>query len=145
MTEKPQIINIGRVDSPAPKLNVSTKNDRGALKLVSSPSASSVPKSVNFGPGVEMLMNQKRQSGTPKNSAAMKELSSLDEELNRQLSGPKLSETRAKMLAQPPAPSISLNISEKKTTDKTTPPAPPSINKTPNIGVSTAEADKKKT
>ena len=60
MAEKPQIINIGRADSPAPpKLNVSTKLDRGTLKLVSSPAASSKPKSVNFGPGVEMLMNSK--------------------------------------------------------------------------------------
>ena len=144
MTEKPQIINIGRVDSPAPKLNVSTKTDHGSLKLVSTPTASSAPKSVNFGPGVEMLMNQKRQGGTPKHSA-MKELSSIDAELNRQLSGPKLSETRAKMLSQPPTPSISLNISEKTNTGVGAMPPAVSTNNAPNIGASIAEADKKKT
>jgi hypothetical protein len=145
MSDKPQIINIGRIDSPAPKLNVSTKSDLGSLKLVSSPAASSGPKSVNFGPGVEMLMNQKRQGGTPKRNITMEDLSSIDAKLSSQLAGPKLSETRAKMLSQPPPPSISLNISEQNNKGK--PVAPPTIggNTQPNIGASTAEANKKKT
>ena len=146
MTEKPQIINIGRAASPAPpRLNVSTKSDRGTLKLVSSPAASAL-KSVNFGPGVEMLMNQKRQGGTPKHSVTMEEISSIDAKISSQFSGPKkgLSETRAKVLSQPP-PSISLNIADK---NKTGPPSvtmPPATNNKSNVGASTAEANKKKT
>ena len=143
MTE-PQIINIGRADSPAPpKLNVSTKSDLGSLKLVSSPAASGGLKSVNFGPGVEMLMNSKRQGGTPKARVTMEDISSIGDKLNTQFSGPKLSETRAKILAQPP-PSISLNITEK---NKTVPShsTPSAINNKSNVGGATAEANKKKT
>ena len=145
MTEKPQIINIGRADSLAPpKLNVSTKSDLGSLKLVSSPAASAGLKSVNFGPGVEMLMNQKRQGGTPKHSITMEDISSIDAKLNTQFSGPKLSETRAKILAQPP-PSISLNIAEKNKTAAPSISMPPTTNNRSNVGASTAEAEKKKT
>jgi len=145
MAEKPQIINIGRADSAAPpKLNVSTKSDLGSLKLVSSPAASAALKSVNFGPGVEMLMNQKRQGGTPKAKVTMEDISSIDAKLNTQFSGPKLSETRAKILAQPP-PSISLNIAEKNKTAAPSISMPPTTNNRSNVGASTAEAEKKKT
>ena len=49
------IINIS--DKTVPKLNVITTNDTGSLKL-RSPSSSM--KSVNFGPGLELLMNPKK-------------------------------------------------------------------------------------
>ena len=148
MTEKPTVINIGRpTTSSPPKLNVSTSSDRGTLKLVSSPAASSGPKSVNFGPGADMFMNQKRQGGTPKHSAVMEDLSSIDAKLSSQFATSKrgLSETRAKVLSQPP-PSISLNISEKSKTGAT-PTLPTNTNggAKPKVGASTAEDTQKKT
>jgi len=146
MAEKPQIINIGRADSPAPpKLNVSTETDVGSLKLRASPSPSVGLKSVNFGPGVEMLMNQKRQGGTPKNRVNMEDLSSIDAKLSSQFAGPKLSEVRTKILNQPPPPSITLNISEKNKTGAASVSAPPTTNNKSNVGASTAEAERKKT
>ena len=144
MTEKPQIINIGRADSPPPpKLNVSTKSEIGSLKLVSTPPASSGPKSVNFGPGVEMLMNQKKKGGTPKHSITMEGLSSIDAKLSSQLAGPKLSEVRSKMLNQPPAPSISLNISEKRPQESR--PNNIAVNTTSKLGSSTLDQNKSTT
>ena len=50
----PQVINLGS----EPRLNVSSPAPIGAVKISSLPPTR--PKSVNFGPGVEMLMNPKK-------------------------------------------------------------------------------------
>ena len=149
MTDKPTIINIGRSSTPQPpKLHVSTKEDIGTLRLVSSvKSPSSQPatplKSVNFGPGINLFMNPKKQNGgTPRNTN-LQNLSEIGDKLNKVGEGPKrnLSETRAQMLAQQ-APGIRLNVEElsKKKIITNASPAPPS-----NIGASTAQEEQKKT
>lgn len=140
MTDKPTIINIGRAKSPmtAPKLNVSTKDDRGSLKLISSPRMSGTPKTVNFGPGIEMFMNQKKQSGTPRSGSAMEDLASIDKRLTKEFGGPvkRMGETREQVMSQGP-PNIRINISEKNNNNQQAVPPP-------NVGASTAESDKKK-
>ena len=92
MANNPTVINIGRRDGIAaqpPKLHVSTNSDVGTLKLVSgSPGGT---KSVNFGPGVEMLMNPKKQAGGTPRSSHMDDLSAIGEKLNVISGGPKRS------------------------------------------------------
>lgn len=149
MTDKPTIINIGRSNaSGPPKLHVSTKDDIGTLRLVSSvptpPSRPTTPvKSVNFGPGIDLLMNPKKQGGgTPRNTS-MENLSEIGDKLNKVGEGPKrnLNETRAQMLSQQP-PGIRLNVEElpKQKIIASGLPSAPS-----NIGVSTSKEDQKKT
>ena len=47
-------------------------------------SRSDTPKSVNFGPGIEMLMNEKKKNGssTPKSDINISDLDKLESELN---------------------------------------------------------------
>ena len=70
----PQIIEIGLSKNvSSPKLSVT--NDLGSLKINEMPSAK---KSVNFGPGVEMLMNQSKVSSSPKSDLPLSDLNSLE-------------------------------------------------------------------
>ena len=66
------MIHIEEIKSPkAPRLSVVGLNDAGTIKLNTGPSprtSSNQQKSVNFGPGIEMLMNPKRQSQSPVHS-----------------------------------------------------------------------------
>jgi len=70
----PQIIEIGLSKTvSSPKLTVT--NDFGSLKLNVSPT---MKKSVNFGPGAEMLMNQNKVSSSPKSDLPLSDLNSLE-------------------------------------------------------------------
>ena len=103
---EPQIINIGHASS-TPQLSVANTGDSGTIKL-----NTKIPtKSVNFGPGVEMLMNPKKQAGTPRNSVHFEKLSDLEEKLNTATSEPKRSfaEERKKLYE---ANEIKLDIKE---------------------------------
>ena len=157
MANIPTVINIGRRDGIAaqpPKLHVSTNSDVGTLKLVSgSPGGT---KSVNFGPGVEMLMNPKKQAGGTPRSSHMDDLSAIGEKLNVVSGGPKrsMADTRAKMMAQS-APGIQLNITEKNKITKNIPATsaagiPATTATAPQVphskvGLSTAQEDQQKT
>ena len=83
-----EIIDLGISkisDSPTlgPKLSVMSKDDGGTIKLNNLPSLdSSTPsRSVNFGPGAEMLMNAGRASrqNSPKSDIQLSELKGLDD------------------------------------------------------------------
>ena len=65
-------LNLGK----GPELTVINKNDTGAINL----NSSTQKKSVNFGPGAEMLMNPKRESRSqsPKPDINISDLSELD-------------------------------------------------------------------
>ena len=138
-----EIIDLGISkisDSPTlgPKLSVMSKDDGGTIKLNNLPSLdSSTPsRSVNFGPGAEMLMNAGRASrqNSPKSDIQLSELKGLDD-----ISEPKRNpnEVRAKAFAMGPIePTIKLNISE----TVNTPPKP--INSS-GLGNSTAQEVKK--
>ena len=135
MSIGPEIINIGHVSTP--KLNVVTSMDSGTIKLNST---SPIPtKSVNFGPGVEMLMNPKKQGTSPKR-VGFEDLSTIEAKVNAITASPKvtLSEARKNIFASG-AP-IKLDIKEISTKGTVQPNVPQS-----NLGASTAENEKKKT
>jgi hypothetical protein len=81
----PEIINLG---SASPKLSVMGNDEKGTIKLNNLPSLNSLNrfdssprKSVNFGPGAEMLMNlkgSKSRSSSPKSDIKLSELKSLE-------------------------------------------------------------------
>ena len=77
-----EVINI----TPAePQLSTSTVGDIGTIKLNNLPplNTNNIPKkSVNFGPGIEMLMNDKRRSSSPKSDIKLSDLESLDTNIN---------------------------------------------------------------
>ena len=65
-----------------PKLSVMDNNDDGRIKIsVSEPPAPvGGKKSVNFGPGAEMLMNpNKQKTSSPKSDINLSDLNSLDD------------------------------------------------------------------
>jgi len=139
-----EIIDLGISkisDSPtmAPKLSVTSKDDGGTIRLNNLPSldtASTPSRSVNFGPGAEMLMNAGRASrqNSPKSDIQLSELKGLDD-ISEPKRNPK--EVRAKAFAMGPIePTIKLNISE----PINTPPMP--INSS-GLGNSTAKEVKK--
>ena len=71
------VINI----TPTPNLSTTNIGDTGTIKLNNLPPLSA-KKSVNFGPGVEMLMNDKRRSSSPKSDIKLSDLESLDTSIN---------------------------------------------------------------
>tara|TARA_Y100000591_G_scaffold284908_1_gene266905 strand:- start:4113 stop:5474 length:1362 start_codon:yes stop_codon:yes gene_type:complete len=97
-----------------PKLVVNEKNDAGTIKISGVPENVS-KKSVNFGPGLDLLMNPNRQSrpNSPKSEINLSDINNLDKDLNKQLKSPK--EMREKVFssglsAPPPTPNVTNNI-----------------------------------
>lgn len=74
----PEIINIGEISEidKSPKLSVIEGSDSGAIKI----DTLSEKKSVNFGPGADLLMNQEKanKQNSPKSDIKLSELKSLD-------------------------------------------------------------------
>ena len=114
-------IQISKIpDSPtiSPKLNVGGSSDSGTIKISNINEPVQPRKSVNFGPGADLLMNQGRASrpNSPKSDIALSELKSLD------LDEPKTSAKDARASAfgmsipslgsSSSEPSIKLNIDE---------------------------------
>ena len=151
MSGNPTVINIGRNKTPSPRLNVSSTHDIGTIKLTKSPT--NIPtKSVNFGPGVNLLMNPKKQSGTPRNTN-LNDLSSITSELNKKINSPKrLSSSQRSELLSQSVPSIKLNINDiptstahpLKSPTTQTPPITQQTTTAPHLGAA-AGAEKKQT
>ena len=75
------VINIQPMTSP--QLSTSNEGDSGTIKLNNLPPLNTGgKKSVNFGPGAEMLMNEKRRSSSPKSDINLNDLESLDNNIN---------------------------------------------------------------
>jgi len=77
-----EVINITPTE---PKLSTSNVGDIGTIKLNNLPpldDTNTPKKSVNFGPGIEMLMNDKRRSSSPKSDIKLSDLESLDANIN---------------------------------------------------------------
>ena len=71
-----EVINITPTE---PQLSTSNVGDVGTIKLNNLPplDTNNTPKkSVNFGPGIEMLMNDKRRSSSPKSDIKLSDLES---------------------------------------------------------------------
>jgi len=106
--------NIINISNSTPKLSVIGINDPGSLKLKSpGRTPPTTPKrSVNFGPGLELLMNPKKtHSGAMKSDINLNDLNTLDKELN---SAPPLSKKNitSKIFNTPFNSGIKLNITE---------------------------------
>lgn len=81
----PEIVNINltKTDSPnSPNLSVVGSSDKGVIRLNNLPSLelnNSPKKSVNFGPGADLFINQKvAKNNSPKSDINLSELESLD-------------------------------------------------------------------
>ncbi len=62
-----------------PKLNVINSSDKGTIKISVSDPQVGGNRSVNFGPGAEMLMNHSKQKQTsPRSDINLNDLNSLD-------------------------------------------------------------------
>ena len=62
-----------------PKLNVDDNNDKGTIKISVSDPNFGGNKSVNFGPGAEMLMNpNKQKSSSPRSDINITDLNNID-------------------------------------------------------------------
>jgi hypothetical protein len=104
-------LNLGK-----PNLNVSGNSDRGTIKINID---NNLPKkSVNFGPGAEMLMNQnKNKISSPKADINLSDLNELDNiNLNEKpkVKRPSFTDVTSNIFDTPSvSPSITLNINEK--------------------------------
>jgi hypothetical protein len=113
----PEIIDISISNTPSsptltPKLSVSSSSDSGMIQINNLTGNSN--KSVNFGPGADLLMNHGRKSrpNSPKSDIKLSELKSLDT-----FEPPKqdIKKARTDMLnssISPPISGIKLNISD---------------------------------
>ena len=111
----PEIIDISISKAPGsptliPKLSVSGSSDSGMIQLNNLPS-DNTKKSVNFGPGADLLMNHGRKSrpNSPKSDIKLSELQSLDT-----FEPPKndIKKARSAMFESSMSSGIKLNINE---------------------------------
>ena len=136
-----EVINITPTE---PKLSTSNVGDVGTIKLNNLPpldTTNTPKKSVNFGPGIEMLMNDKRRSSSPKSDIKLSDLESLDTNINlndsNKSSNTSRKEATAAMFGAVPLnnsgpPNITLNVTEKTNG--------PSVNTAgPALGAATAQ------
>lgn len=137
MSNGPEIINIGHVSTP--KLNVVSSKGTGSIKLNSTPHIPT--KSVNFGPGAEMLMNPKKQGASPR-KVVFEDLSSIEAQVNAATAGPKVSlaSARKNMFA---GEAVKLDIKEISSSGNIKITSDTSLKS--NLGTSTAENEKKTT
>tara|TARA_Y100000591_G_scaffold331602_1_gene366017 strand:- start:700 stop:2118 length:1419 start_codon:yes stop_codon:yes gene_type:complete len=91
-----------------PNLNVIDNNDKGTIKISVSDPISSVggKKSVNFGPGAEMLMNpNKQKTASPRSDINLSDLNSLDdinlEEVNPKKKRPSFTDIGSNLFSAP--------------------------------------------
>ena len=99
--------NVINITPDTPKLNVTDTNDEGVIKLNIAPIDTNNQKSVNFGPGADLLMNQGRASrqNSPKSEIKLSDLNGLDSIDTK----PKTSSTERSSMALNMEP-IKLNI-----------------------------------
>ena len=142
-----EVINITPTQ---PQLSTSNIGDIGTIKLNNLPplDTNNAPKkSVNFGPGIEMLMNDKRRSSSPKSDIKLSDLESLDTNINlndaNKSSNTSRKDATAAMFGKLPSQNVSkgitLNVTEKIN-------VPSTNNKTaaaPALGTATANNQSK--
>ena len=146
--------NVIDISKDPPKLNVIGIQDPGSLKLKSPKSVSfggspSPRKSVNFGPGIEMLMNPKKQPTSPmKSDINLSDLEALNKKLDVQVSGMSRKEANKKIFSDPTlgglskTPALKLNISELPSGKKLPPKPVSSSQHTAKLGGQTQDPKK---
>lgn len=139
---EPQVIDIGRVDGePTITLN---KDPIPTEPMTES--AGSTPKSVNFGPGIELLMNEKKKgdgSGTPTSEINLADLNKLENELNDLADTttpkkPSMREARTSLFKDIPGENEKVTLDNVPSSNE---PVQIADNK-PNLGESTANVEK---
>ena len=108
VSDKTEVINIGvtRSSTPLgrPKLHVTGTNEPGTIKLNNLPppiELNTPTKSVNFGPGASLLMNQDRvRTSSPKSDIQLSDLQSLETDLRKR--GNSMKDARKSLLQTPP-------------------------------------------
>jgi len=142
-----EVINITPTQ---PNLSTAGVGDTGTIKLNNLPpletNGNNAPKkSVNFGPGIEMLMNDKRRSSSPKSDIKLADLESLETNINLNDKKPTISRKDATaamfntMGTDTAKKGITLNISEKSSA----PTASSTSHTTPLVGAATAKDETK--
>ena len=147
--------NVVDISKEAPRLSVIGIQDQGSLKLKSPKSISfggspSPRKSVNFGPGIEMLMNPKKQPTSPmKSDINISDLEALNKKLDGQVSGMSRAAAQKKIFSNPTlaglsgtTPVLKLNISELPSGRKLPPKPVSSSQHTANLGGKTQDPKK---
>ena len=145
------VINIQQMTSP--QLSTSNEGDSGTIKLNNLPPLNTGgKKSVNFGPGAEMLMNEKRRSSSPKSDINLNDLESLDNNINLgapSSSGVSRTEARKSIFGTMPSSSMAPSSLPKNSTGEVNkikinieeiPKSGPSIN---NLGKATSNDENK--
>ena len=94
---EPQIIEIGLQNKGSDTISLS--NSKPANISLDVTDISAPKKSVNFGPGAEMLMNQKKVS-SPKSDLPLSDINSLDISIEKEKK-PSASEIRNNVLSNP--------------------------------------------
>jgi hypothetical protein len=135
----PEVINIG---GSGVKPRLGSADGPGTIRLSNLPAVqtSGTKKSVNFGPGAEMLMNQSRQrAASPKPDITLSDLRALDNPSPR-VGGMK--QARNKMMTSLPSPrAISLKVTEPKVSGLVAPTAStttPAVETKPATGAASA-------
>jgi len=143
-----EVINITPTE---PQLSTSGVGDTGTIKLNNLPplDSSAPKKSVNFGPGIEMLMNEKRRSSSPKSDIKLSDLESLDTNINLNdatkpsATGISRKDATAAMFGTVPANNdskgIRLDVTEKSTSsiNSVNPRMEPTATSAPALGTAT--------
>ena len=120
MASVKNVINLEKSPkSELPKLGVINVGEPGSLNLSQKKSGEpgslnlSQKKSVNFGPGLELLMNPKKSISSPKSDIKLDDLKSLDAEVNKLETLKVKSLPTLTPLTPSTSPNVSLNIQDK--------------------------------
>jgi hypothetical protein len=145
-----EVINITPTE---PQLSTSNVGDIGTIKLNNLPPLGNnnpPKKSVNFGPGIEMLMNDKRRSSSPKSDIKLSDLESLDTNINLNDSNRSSSNRKdataamfGKIPSQDGGKGITLNVTEKINVPITSNNTPSANGAAPSLGTATANNQSK--
>jgi len=132
-----EVINI--TPSNPPNLMTTDVGEIGTIKLNNLPKVDTIErKSVNFGPGAEMLMNDKRRTSSPKSDINLSDLESLDKNINLNESNISRKDATSSMFS-----SMNSNIGEKKGISIDVTEIPKILPGVENLGKATANGDKK--
>lgn len=119
-------IGISKIDDSTPTIKLKSSND-----------LNNEPKSVNFGPGLDMLMNDKKlnNNSTPKTDINLDDLSKLEDDLNDLSSGPDNTSGVTKPF------SLEMNTNKNDNSDSNAQPIKLEVNDAPKLNISKNDDD----
>lgn len=139
-----EVINIS--PTAPPNLVTTDISEPGTIKLDNLPSLDIKDrKSVNFGPGIEMLMNEKRRSSSPKSDINLSDLESLDKDINLNENNISKKDVSKTMFSTIPSGTTTNNVEANKGISINITELPKESPVVENLGKATAESEKDKT